>query len=224
MYKIPKSLLILLCLFEGFFSLNITAQEKLIFIPRKGTSSLGISINGVAPLFISPLGSGGNFKSINEIGIYPGGIGSLIYQFFLFDNFSLGGELKYNFFFDKNYKMDLINPELNKGYILHMVPILVKGTYYIDISREFSLFFEGNAGISFLSYGEETPGVNKRNFDISPTLGVGLGAYWNINKKWSLGIFPRWLNYFEISNERSTPYVMSTFDLGLIFSLAIQPY
>ncbi|KAL0264005.1 UNVERIFIED_CONTAM: hypothetical protein PYX00_011229 [Menopon gallinae] len=111
------------------------------------SSALGVNINLAIPLFVAPVGPGGQFSA--KLGVNPGGLGSLIYQFFILDTLSLGAELKYDFLFDKNYRLDFLNPELNR---------------------------EGNVGASILAYGEKVEGVKKRTIDFSPTLGIGLGS------------------------------------------------
>lgn len=208
---------VLLCtLFLIIISPLSSQESKFSIIPRKGSHAIGVNLNVAIPLFAAPLGQG---EFYSDLGIYPGGLGSIIYQYFIMDALSIGAELKYDFLPDKNYRLNLINPDDNRGYILHMVPVTFKVIQYFDIIRQFSLAIEGNAGFSFVSYGESIEGVENRTFEFIPVLGAGLGAYWNINRKWSFGVTVNWWSYFEYGSD---PYSLNTLDVGLRFNLLIQ--
>jgi hypothetical protein len=200
-------------------------QGAFALIPRKGASALGVNLNVVVPVFVAPLGKipEGQEGGISaDLGVFPGGLGSLIYQFFVTDTLSIGGELKYNLMFDKNYKFNLINPDDNRGFILHIVPVVFKVSQYFDILRQFSMFVEGNAGAAVVAYGEQVEGINVRTADIVPALGIGFGGMWNVNYRWSMGLGINWWSYFEFASGSAVPYVFNTIDIGFRLSFMIQ--
>jgi len=128
-----------------------------------GDRALSIQIGGVFPEGFEAFGG-----SIAPSNLYwIGGNMGLSLDFYLDDNWSVGGSLRGNATFSVN------------NNTLFLVPVTVEGKYEFKVFP-FSFPVGLGAGICFTSYLT----YNTLDYILMPMA----GAYWNINSSWSAGI------------------------------------
>lgn len=125
-----------------------------------GDQMLSINLGLFIPLFFA--GDG-----INSTNLTLGGVGSIQWNSFLNNNWSLGGEVGGMFAFTPNKRT------------LYMVPLTFRATYFLrSYPWEFPLYM--GAGIVFSRV--------EKNFKLDPILKPGASIYWNYNPSWSFGL------------------------------------
>lgn len=104
-----------------------------------------------------------------------GGFLALDLDFYLNNNWLLGGRVRGSFNATPN------------GNIIFLVPILFKGTYEIKF-WPFSVPFWLGGGITFVSF--------KQAFEVNPALQFGSGIYYHVSSQWGFGLN---INYLWIA-------------------------
>jgi hypothetical protein len=170
MRRLIFACLVFLTLFP-VFSQEIEAVPIFAFDQRSlGDRALNLSLGTVIPLFYQDLNS--NVSSAN---LSLGGVLALDLDFYLTNNWLLGGRIRGSFQATPN------------GNLLFTVPILVKGTYEIKF-WPFSVPLWLGAGLSFVSF--------KQALEVNPTLQLGSGFYYHMSSQWGFGLN---LNYLWIA-------------------------
>ena len=152
-----------LILFVAGGATSLFAQAAALTYDHRvpGDRSMTIALGPTFPLFIQDFA--GNVGPTNlTLGANIG----LDIQFYLTNNFKLGGELKGFAAGDPN------------NNLLFMVPITVKGDYEFDFFP-FTIPVGLGAGICFNNYLSST--------NINPVLAPTTGFFWNANTSWSFG-------------------------------------
>ncbi|ASQ28864.1 hypothetical protein CDQ96_00130 [Borrelia miyamotoi] len=177
-----------------FLCINVKKTEA-YSIDKKGNSIIGADLSLGIPLFYNGL------SKIFSSNLYPGGIGSLKYQYHILSSLAIGLELRYLFNFDINHSFSLLNPDSSIGKTLSTVPITFLISYVFNIGELFQIPIFSNIGFSLSSYGDKSDSIsNLRTFDTMPVISIGSGILWNFNHKWALGMTSIWWTMFEFGN------------------------
>ncbi len=133
-----------------------------------GEQVFNINAGAIFPLFtIAPFASEGTSAINPDIGETSIGLtGSLEFGAFVMDNLMLGGELSGMFAATPNR-------------VLTMVPISFTAAYYF-MFYPIEVPVHLNIGMSFNTLGDY--------FTMTPVIKPGIGALWNINDEWAIGL------------------------------------
>ena len=145
----------------GIFSQEDDNEEYYEEIFGLGDQTFTISAGLFHPLFYSTP----SFEFVDD-NLTMGGCGSLQWNAYINNSWSLGGEFAGIFTFTPNER------------ILYLMPLTFKVTkYFRNYPFEFPVFLGG--GISFNSVADA--------FHLDPILKPGAGVYWNMNEEWAFG-------------------------------------
>ncbi|NNM66684.1 MAG: hypothetical protein HKM06_01600 [Spirochaetales bacterium] len=137
-----------------------------------GDRSLTLEIGPTFPLFFQQF-SGPTASTNLSVGANLG----LDIDIYMTENFRLGGELR---------GIAAVSPNNN---VLFMVPLTFKATYDFNFSP-FTVPVGLGAGACFTNYLSAT--------NIEPILTPSVGAYWNVNSSWSVGLNLDYLLDFQL--------------------------
>ncbi len=179
-----KKLRLFFVLFISLLAGGVTslfAQAEVLTYDHRvpGDRSMTIDLGPSFPLFIQDFS--GNIGPTNlSLGANIG----LDIQFYLTNNFKLGGELKGFAAGDPN------------NNLLFMVPITLKADYEFDFFP-FTIPVGLGAGICFNNYLAST--------NINPVLSPTTGFYWNANTSWSFGVNLAYWMVFDLYSGNPIP-------------------
>ncbi len=184
MKKPTLAVLFLINFARLFAQSEIEAVPIFAFDQRNlGDKALGLSLGTDIPLFYQTLSG-----STAPANLSLGGFLALDLDFYLNNNWLLGGRLRGSFNATPN------------GNIVFLVPILFKGTYEIKF-WPFSVPLWMGAGISFISF--------KQAFEVNPALQLGSGFYYHVSSQWGFGLNLNYLWIAQLYSGNESPGISS---------------
>jgi hypothetical protein len=155
--------ILMLGLLVAMPAISQTEDEEEIFVPvySLGDQTLRINLGMFAPLFFF-----GGPDGPAPANLTIGGAGSLAWESYLTNNFTVGAEIGGSFSFTPNFRT------------LFMVPIAAR-TSYIFQFYPFEVPVTLGLGVNFSALGDERK--------IDPFAKAGAAFYWNYSSQWAFG-------------------------------------